>query len=196
MTTALFTNVIQNEVAYGNAIKRNILRNAYKTWSANTERADEIEVALNKGRKLNEYGDLCGYEDNFMGSMASAFDAYGKLTPKQCEAVLKGIDALAARKAEWADKEAAQNALRAHVGVVGEKLTLTLTVKHIAPIETRFGTNFIHICEDDKNNTIIYKGNASGFPLKGETATLIVTVKEHGYRDGVKQTIIQRPKII
>jgi len=192
MATTMFIKVIQNEAAYESAIKRNIITNAQKTWRATTERAGEIEFALNAGRT----GDVITYQDNFMGAMAAAFDTYGKLTPKQSAAVLKGIDALAARKAEWADKEAAQNALRAHVGVVGEKLTLTLTVKHIAPIETRFGTNFIHICEDDQNNVIIYKGNASGFPLKGETATVIATVKEHGIRDGVKQTIIQRPKII
>ena len=194
MATAYFTKVIHNEAAYDSAIKRNIIINAQKTWRLNTDRAEEIEDALNSGRTANGYETK--YNHGFMGSMALAFDTFGKLTPKQCAAVLKGIDSLAARKAEWADKEAAQNALRAHVGVVGEKLTLTLTVKHIAPIETRFGTNFIHICEDDQNNVIIYKGNASGFPLKGETATVIATVKEHGIRDGVKQTIIQRPKII
>jgi hypothetical protein len=194
MTTANFTKVIQNEAAYESAIKRNIINNAQKTWRLNTDRAEEIEDALNSGRTDNGYETR--YNHGFMGSMALAFDTFGKLTPKQCAAVLKGIDALAARKAEWADKEAAQNALRAHVGVVGEKVTLTLTVKHIVALESRFGVNFIHICEDDQNNIIIYKGNASGFPLKGETATVIATVKEHGIRDGVKQTIIQRPKII
>jgi hypothetical protein len=192
MTPTSFTNVIQNEVAYGNAIKRNIINNAQKTWRSTTDRADEIENALHSGRT----GGVIGYKDGFMGSMAEAFDTYGKLTPKQCEAILKGIDALAARKAEWADKEAAQNALRAHVGVVGEKLTITLTVKNIVALESSYGTSFLHFCEDDQKNTIIYKGKSNNFPLKGETATVMATVKEHGCRNGSKQTIIQRPKII
>ena len=184
MTTAFFGKVIQNEDAYNNAIKRNILTNANKTWRLNTERAGEIVFALGAGR--TEYG----YTDNFIGAMAAALDTYGKLSIKQSAAILKGIDAMVARKAEYAAKDAT----RAHVGVVGDKLTVTLTVKHIACVESQFGTNYIHICEDAQANVIIYKGKAD-FPLKGETATIVATVKEHGLREGVKQTIIQRPKL-
>ena len=157
MTTAFFGKVIQNEDAYNNAIKRNILTNANKTWRLNTERAGEIVFALGAGR--TEYG----YTDNFIGAMAAALDTYGKLSIKQSAAILKGIDAMAARKAEYAAKDAT----RAH---------------------------YIHICEDAQANVIIYKGKAD-FPLKGETATIVATVKEHGLREGVKQTIIQRPKL-
>ena len=189
MTTAFFGKVIHNEVAYNNAIKRNIIENAKKTWRANTDRAGEIEFALNAGRTEHSY------TDNFIGAMAAAFDTYGKLSVKQSAAILKGIDAMAARKAEWTAKNAAVNATRAHVGAVGDKLTVTLIVKHIVCVESQFGTNYIHICEDEQANIIIYKGKSSGFPLKGETATIVATVKEHALRDGIKQTIIQRPKL-
>jgi len=189
MTTAFFGKVIENEVAYNNAIKRNIIANANKTWRLNTDRAGEIEFALGAGRTEH------GYTDNFIGAMAAAFDTYGKLSIKQSAAILKGIDAMAARKAAWVAKNAANDATRAHVGVVGDKLTVTLTVKHIVCVESQFGTNYIHICEDAQANVIIYKGKASGFPLKGETATIVATVKEHALREGVKQTIIQRPKL-
>ena len=57
-----------------------------------------------------------------------------------------------------------------------------------------YGTNYIHICEDEHKNVVIYKGKSYDFPLKGETATMTAVVKEHGVRDGVKQTVIQRPK--
>jgi hypothetical protein len=184
MTTAFFGKVIQNEVAYNNAIKRNIIANANKTWRSNTDRAGEIVFALGAGR--TEYG----YTDNFIGAMAAAFDTYGKLSIKQSAAILKGIDAMAARKAAWVAKNAAKD----HVGAVGDKLTVTLTVKHIVCVESQFGTNYIHICEDAQANVIIYKGKAD-FPLTGETATIVATVKEHALRDGVKQTIIQRPKL-
>jgi uncharacterized protein YfbU (UPF0304 family) len=184
---------IENPVAYENAIKRNIIANARKTWLANTPRALEILDAVEAGREYNK-GTVI-YKEGFMGSMASALDSYGKLTPKQSEAVLKGIDARAARKAEWDDKKAAIDATRAFVGTVGEKITLTLKVVHIVELDGSFGTIYINICEDADNNTIIYKGNAKGFPEKGETATITATVKEHGVRNGVKQTVIQRPKL-
>lgn len=186
---------IENPVAYENAIKRNIIANAQKTWRANTERASEIESALIAGISYNDRGDFKGYNDDFMGSMANAFYTYGKLSPKQSEAILKGIDARAARKAEWADKKAAIDATRAFVGTVGEKITITLKVVHIVELDGSFGTIYINICEDADNNTIIYKGNAKGFPNKDETASITATVKEHGVRNGVKQTVIQRPKL-
>jgi len=191
-----FSPIIENPVAYENAVKRNILANAQKTWRANTERASEIESALLVGIVYNERGDFKGYKDDFMGSMAQAFYTYGKLSPKQSEAILKGIDARAARKAEWADKKAAIDAKRDFVGTLGEKITITLKVVHIVELDSSFGTVYINICEDADNNTIIYKGNAKGFPDKGETATVIATVKEHGVRNGVKQTVIQRPKAV
>jgi hypothetical protein len=194
--------IIENPVAYENAIKRNILANAQKTWTANTERADEIVDALGAGRKYSERGDHVGYVEGFMGSMAHAFDTFGKLTPKQSEAVLKGIDARAARKAEWADKKALLDANRQHVGTVGEKITLTLTVCHIVELDSAYGPTYIYIMEDADKNVVIYKGasDAVGFTPegklrgKGDSMTIIATVKDHGVRDGVKQTIRQRPK--
>jgi len=190
-----FSPIIENPVAYENAVKSYIIANAQKTWRANTERAGEIESALIAGIVYNDRGNFKGHTDDFMGSMANAFYTYGKLSPKQCEAILKGIDARAARKAEWADKKAAIDATRAFVGTVGEKITITLKVVHIVELDGSFGTVYINICEDADNNTIIYKGNAKGFPEKGETATITATVKEHGVRNGVKQTVIQRPKL-
>jgi len=190
-----FSPIIENPVAYENAVKSYIIANAQKTWRANTERAGEIESALIAGIVYNDRGNFKGHTDDFMGSMANAFYTYGKLSPKQCEAILKGIDARAARKAEWANKKAAIDATRAFVGTVGEKITITLKVVHIVELDGSFGTIYINICEDADNNTIIYKGNAKGFPEKGETATITATVKEHGVRNGVKQTVIQRPKL-
>ena len=178
---------------YASAVKRNILNNALKTWRASNERHKEIESAIQGGRLYNDNSQVSGYTEDFVGSMAQALDTWGKLTPKQCEAILKGIDARAARRAEWADKQAALNAQRQHLGVVGEKLTVTITVRHIVELENAFGFNYVHICEDGEQNVIIYKGKAD-FPSKGETATIIATVKDHGIREGVKQTVIQRPK--
>jgi len=199
-----FSPIIENPVAYNNAVKSYIIANAQKTWRTKTERAGEIESALIAGIKHNSRGDFAGYEDSFIGSMASSFYKYGKLSEKQCAAILKGIDAKIARKAEWADKEAALNASRTHLGEVGTKLTLTLTIGHIVVLDGVYGTSYIYIMEDADKNIVIYKGNSNvvGWTpegtvrSKGDTLTITATVKDHGVRNGVKQTVIQRPKNI
>lgn len=202
--TAIRDKIIEHPEAYARATKRYILANAQKTWTANTERADEIVEALDAGRKYNDHGDKVGYVEGFIGSMAYAFDTFGKLSPKQSEAILKGIDARAARKAEWADKKAAIDATRQHIGAVGEKIILTLTIGHVVVLEGDFGTSYIYIMEDADKNVVIYKGNSNavawtpeGYPRgKGDTLTITATVKDHGVRQGVKQTVIQRPKAV
>ena len=192
-----FFNGIENPDAYEAAIHRNIIFNAQKTWTKNTPRAEEIKNALSGGRTGKSYSE------NFVGKLAYAYDTYGKLTPKQCEAILKGIDAGVARKAEWASKDAELNAKREFLGVVGEKITLTLTIKKVIFWESTFGAQFLYILEDAQQNVVIYKGNAKVFYTDesgeyrklGSTVTVIATVKEHGVRNEVKQTVIQRPKL-
>jgi len=186
---------IEHPAAWEAGRKRNILMNARKTWLANTPRALEILDAAEAGRVYSDHGNL-SYKEGFMGSMAQALDTFGKLSPKQSEAILKGIDARAAKKAEWASEKAALNANRAFVGAVGQKVTLTLTTVHIIVLDSIYGSNYIHICEDADQNVVIYKGKSYDFPAKGHTATVKATVKEHGVRDGVKQTVIQRPKML
>ena len=186
---------IEHEAAWLAGRKRNIIANARKTWTANTVRANEIIDAIDAGRSYDGYGNV-SYEEGFMGSMARAFDTYGKLSPKQSEAILKGIDARAAKKAEWDSEEAALNAKRAHIGSVGQKVTLELTVVHVVVLEGMYGTTYINICEDADQNVVIYKGSSNAIPGKGHTVNVTATVKEHGVRDGVKQTVIQRPKVV
>lgn len=194
--------IIEHPAAYDAAIKRNIIANAQKTWRADTPRAAEIEDAIQAGRTYDDYGRFT-YADSFIGSMASSFDTYGKLTPNQCAAILKGIDARAARRAEWQDKQSALNATREHLGTIGQKITLTLTLRKIIELEgmkfSRYdsGITFLHILEDEAQNVVIYKGTAAAFSIdEGTTVTVTATVKEHGTRNGVKQTVIQRPKAV
>lgn len=189
--------IIDNPEAYARATKARIIANANKTFTRTYPDFGEIESFLAGGRVPCEYDDRrITYKDNFVGSLASAYDNYGKLTEKQVLAVRKCIEANNARRAEWADKKALLDATRQHIGTIGEKITLTLTCVHVIALDSAYGTVYINICEDSEKNIIIYKGNAIGFPCKGETATIKATIKEHGVRDGVKQTVIQRPKTI
>jgi len=188
--------VIENPAAYASATKARILANANKTFCKTFADYLEIENFLAAGRIYDDEGNFKFYKEGFVGSLASAYDNYGKLSEKQVEAVRKCITANIARKAEWASKQAALDATREHIGAVGEKVTLALTCVHIVTLEGTYGTTFINICEDADKNIVIYKGNAIGFPCKGETATVKATIKEHGVRNGVKQTVIQRPKTV
>jgi len=182
---------IQNEAAWQAGRTAKILANARTTFYKTFPDAGAIETFICSGR--SEDG---GYEPNFLGSLISAFDRFGKLSEKQVEAVRKIIAQRAARKVEWADKEAALNATRVHLGTVGEKIELTLTTRHIVEMDGIYGVSYIYICEDADKNVVIYKGTSRNFPNKGETMTVKATVKDHGVRNGVKQTIIQRPKIV
>ena len=202
MSSAIYGNQpIENPVAYERARHRNIIANAQLTFSRTYPEYREILDFIAAGRKYKD-NQVCGYEEGFLGSLAHAYDTYGKLTSGQVGAVMKSIEKRNARRAEWADKKAALDATRQHVGTVGEKITLTLTIRHIVTLDGTYGTSYIYIMEDADNNVVIYKGNSDvvfmgsdGLPRgKGDSLTITATVKEHGARDGVKQTIIQRPK--
>jgi hypothetical protein len=184
---------IINEAAYERAVHGRIIANAQKTWRLNTPRHQEIEDAIMSGRGQSDR--YTTYSEDFIGNMAKAFDTWGKLTENQSAAILKGIDFRTARKAEWADKKAQEGAQKEFVGVVGEKITLYLTVRHIVDLEGAYGWSGIFICTDQHNNTIIYKGTSGCMPAKGQNVRITATVKEHGVREGVKQTVIQRPKL-
>lgn len=187
---------IDNPVAYANATKARILANANKTFCKTYEDFAEIENFLSAGRIYDDEGNFKCFKEGFVGSLASAYDTYGKLSEKQVEAVRKCIIANIARKAEWVSKQALLDATREHIGSVGEKVILNLTCVHVVALDGNYGTTYINICEDSDKNIIIYKGSATGFPCKGETANVKATIKEHGVRNGVKQTVIQRPKTV
>lgn len=200
---AIYGGHIENEAAYNLAIKRNILANARKTFERNYADHEAILGFIDAGRVYGERGGVT-YKEGFVGSLAYAFDTFGKLTEGQVNAVRKCIVQRVERKAEWADKQAAANAALLHLGTVGEKITLTLTIKKFITFDSAYGVQQLAILEDADRNVVIYKGNSrainnnanGSYTAEGDTITITATVKEHGVRNGVKQTVIQRPKAI
>lgn len=199
--------------AYDAAVRRNILANANKTFLKTVERAEEIVEALHGGREEVYHGRhvTMKYTDNFIGSMAYAYDNYGKLTPKQCDAILKGIDARTARMAQWRAEQSAMDAQSQHVGEVGEKVILNLTFERRMEYVNEYGCMTIVIARDDLGNIIKYKGNAEcmtspvsvdDWGLKdygdeykrGDKFTIKATIKSHDIYKDVKQTSIARPR--
>lgn len=203
MEKAIYGAVIENEAAYYAAAKRNIIANAQKTFRRSFEDAQAIEDFIAAGRVFDDYGRV-SYADNFVGSLAKAFDNFGKLTPKQVEAVRKSIAQRAARKAEWAAQDAALNAQRRWLGEVGDKVVVELTLKKAIVIgefqQYRWSPvvlRYLLILEDAERNVVIYRGNSNAMPFnEGDSVKVKATIKECGVREGVKQTVIERPKAV
>ena len=192
---------IEHPEAYNAAIRRNIMANARKTWERTTPDADIIAAYVDKkgtylieGSRANDWIPELAFTDNFFGSLARALDTYGKLTPAQCEAVRKCMAKDQERQAGFKAIRDARKTLSKHIGTVGERIDLTLTIAHIVEIPTDYGLMLIHIMADENQNRVIYKGSKR-LADKGETVTLKATIKDHGERDGEKQTIIARPVI-
>ena len=130
------------------------------------------------------------WEENTITDIVGKLVKYGSVSEKQqafIGSLLAKIDGRAAVDAQ----RAAAKALSQHVGTVGERRAFNLTVKAVPSFDTDYGTMYVHICRDQDGNTVIYKGKE--IAKKGQTVTLKATVKDHGERDGEKQTVIARP---
>ena len=201
---------IENHTAWSQARARNIWNNANKTFHRTFERSVEVETWL-----INIENDRFWSTNEFAMSLYGAWERYGKLTEGQYNAVCKIIDKAAARQAEWdAKREADKNAKNAtleHVGVVGERMQFELKVVAVIEFDRpKFhyydsGVGYITIMEDAAGNKVVYMNQLSekgeddyGCETwrtadKGDTVLFMAKVKEHGVRDGAKQTIVQRP---
>jgi|GEM_PF-2423592 len=200
---AIGQKVIENEAAYAAGIKRNILMNARKTFN---EWANHVTDWLIENEGRNE----------FCGKLAASLDQYGKLSEKQvaCVEQMMVDDWYRERaKVERKAQRIAADLDKGHVGVVGQRQDFELTVQHVHTFErpgfgyyARVEIVFIYIMRDAAGNIVVYKGTRDigaydehGYnwtaAKAGTRVTMKATVKEHGEREGVPQTIIQRPKI-
>lgn len=192
---------IEHPEAYEAATRRRIMMNARKSWERTTPDAYDITNYLSRKGTYTKDGDMMSnwipqtaFTDNFFGSLARALETYGKLTPAQCEAVRKCMVKDKERQAGFAAIRESRKALSNHIAAIGERLELTLKVAHIVEIPTEYGLMLIHIMTDENQNRVIYKGTKR-LADKGETVTVKATIKDHGERDGEKQTIIRRPTV-
>lgn len=133
------------------------------------------------------YGD-------FYTKMGQAINDWGRLSPGQERAVLAMIERAEQRVAERAKKRAEEAAASQWIGKVGERIEITATIIFVTSYETQFGVTVVTGLRDDAGNMLIQKGVGIGY--KGEKIVVRATVKEHGERDGMKQTILSRPKVL
>ena len=132
---------------------------------------------------------LTAYEgtNDFLRDMAYNLANWGNLTARQLEAVESAFAVI--------DRTEAARANSQHLGAVGDKVTLTITVERVIVLESQFGTNYITIARDEQGNAVTYKGRTD-IGNKGDVNTIKASVKEHTVYNGIKQTVVQRPKLV
>lgn len=112
---------------------------------------------------------------------------------------LRRYTAPTARQVELVEGEVAKrakNAASAFIGAVGGKIEITVTVERVIRLpDYGFGANYINLLRSSNGSLLVYKG-LSNLGDVGETNTIRATVKAHEWRDGVRQTVIQRPKVL
>lgn len=154
------------------------------TWDDNgNHRAHPLAIRGNGG-----FTDL-------LRKLAADLDECGGLSDKQTDIVRNALARQATFIAERKAKFAAQDASSQHIGTAGKREVFTLTIQWVKYFEGAFGATYIHGLKDAAGNVVIYKGSKC-LGEKGATLTVKATVKEHGERDGVKQTIISRPAAV
>lgn len=155
------------------------------------QKAAERQEATQAWRDANSavVARLTAYEstNNFLRDMIQNLAQWGNLSARQLEAVESCFAVI--------DRTEAARANSQYVGAVGDKVTLTITVERIIVLESQFGTNYITIARDEQGNAITYKGKTN-IGNKGDTNTVKASVKEHTVYNGIKQTVIQRPKLL
>lgn len=129
---------IEHPEAYGAAIKRNMIANARKTWLKTQDRATEIDNWI----------DINAVDNKFAKSLFDALANYGKLSPKQCDAVLKIIDGDAAKKAEWAKQRELENANAEPI--VAGKQVITGEVMSLKTQYSQYGEVTKMLVKDDR----------------------------------------------
>lgn len=203
---------VENEAAYIAGAERRIAANAAKG------RKQRFEAANPDHAEIRHYVYDRSAKSSFYASIADSMDQYGAPSPKQLEIIRRDMASFEAKKAEWAEKRAAKRAAEAElsewVGEVGKRVEWTLTIDGHHTYEGEFGLVHIYILKDEAGNVVVYKGSsclgvetermtAAGWKTsdwrsfdKGDKVTGKATIKTHTTREGVKQTMISRPKFV
>lgn len=186
-----------NQYSPNAARNRAIANNRAKAIAA--RRADNLKAWVTDERitLLAEARLLCGNSE-FVQKMLDAFQNWGNLSEGQERALVNCVAKAKERQAQRKKEQEVLAASSKHVGMVGNRRVFHLQIMRVLSFDGRYGTSYIHIMNDQPGiaggNVIVYKGSKQLGPV-GDVITVTATVKEHGERDGVKQTIIARPHI-
>lgn len=83
-----------------------------------------------------------------------------------------------------------------HIGEPKQRLELELKLEYIHLTDGLYGKTFIHHFRDKDNNILIWFGSTTIDMIEGEMNKVKATIKKHDIYDGIKQTHINRVKLI
>lgn len=217
-TTFFVPDHVENEQAYIRATEARIAINARKgrrtRWFVSNPDAQRCEdfllctgeferIYITEGKFAGGFRTNPVVEaslGNFRQSMEDALHEYGALTDKQTAAVIAMIKRAEERLAQREERKQAERDSSKHVGVEGERRMFDLTVTFTTGFETQFGwTNVIGMTDAD-GNAFVYKGSSTlknvggSYELARGDRVVVTATIAHGERDGVKQTLLKRPK--
>lgn len=171
---------IHNKAAWEAARRANIIANARKGRMTRWLEADASREDLIKWMRTQNGG--------FIGKMLDSLDEWGSLTEKQEQA----IRAMRTKQASARQERRERDSASIHFGEIGQRLDFDITVHVSTSFETDFGTMHLTFGRDQAGNVIGYKGSRR-LGHVGDRIKVRGTVKAHGEREGVKQTLIARP---
>lgn len=160
----------------------------YVAW-AKKKRAEELACArraetmrLRRERALESERDWC-----------AANTKYGRVTYAERDEL---------RAAEREAERIAAIATKKHVGVVGARTEMTLTVRFWVDFDGYYGTTRLYLMEDADGNSVNWMASSGGLRddnshvEKGETVVVKATVKEHRFYKMVPETRVTRVKLV
>jgi hypothetical protein len=151
----------------------------------------QIEATAKAARTADferEHGELLAAaealagKDWFVDELAEKARRNSYMSEKQAEALAAAVAKIVAREAA--------KAASVHVGNIGERLTLNVSVVNHTMVQTDFGTMHIVAMRDAAGNKLVSKGKFSA--ERGDNMTIKGTVKDHSEYNGELQTIINR----
>jgi hypothetical protein len=127
----------------------------------------------------------------FCADLLAKLEQYGSLSPRQLEAGVKAAQRVQADRATSNSR---------HLGTVGQRCEFTLTTVRQILLPPKGIYNepdrYVFLCNTPEGDRVVYFGAAECMPRGEETLRVRATVKDHTERDGVKQTLINRPKAL
>jgi hypothetical protein len=202
--------MIENEYRYEQATKARIARNREIGRAKRAGAKREAYLAQpGKPELIASLQAAAAAERNY-GFMSKLFDSYqdwGSLTDNQEAAVVR---ILAQRKEQDAAR-AAENAVKADqsnfVGEIGVRGQFELVVVRNWVFNSQrrhsyydSGERFGYELADAEGNVFIYIGSQLKGPLsyaeKGDRLVLKAGIKDHNVRDGIRQNLLNRPKVV
>lgn len=91
----------------------------------------------------------------------------------------------------WKDLQSKRAEIASHVGNVGDRIRVNVTVEKVVQCYSVYGVSHLHIMSDDIGNVYVWFSSFGAYTT-GNQILLKGTIKKHDVREGVKQNILSR----